>query len=157
MPSTNPNAMRDECWISSTQADKNRSFNFADEYFLKNEVLTNNNGNKNGQSREERETQGLTRKELKRSRSYGVGDFPPPISCIGKCGKPFVSFRSFRQDGRFILKEIRIQELMHVQRENGRLKLQFIQSDDDDEEDGDNYDDGAIGEDGKVERFEKIQ
>ncbi|PIN00480.1 hypothetical protein CDL12_27015 [Handroanthus impetiginosus] len=60
--------------------------------------------------------------EIKRSRT-SIGEFPPPISCIGRSGKPWVCFKSFRQDGR----------------ENGRLRLQFIQSDDEifeeDEED----------------------
>ncbi|XP_073286570.1 uncharacterized protein [Primulina huaijiensis] len=46
--------------------------------------------------------------------------------------QPGVCFKSYRQDGRFILKEIRIptQEVLHVCRENGRLRLQLIQSDD---------------------------
>ncbi|XP_073158240.1 uncharacterized protein [Henckelia pumila] len=59
-------------------------------------------------------------------------EFPPPISCIGRSGQPGICFKSYRQDGRFILKEIRIptQEVLHACRENGRLKLQFIQSDD---------------------------
>ncbi|KAL2511080.1 Uncharacterized protein Adt_16680 [Abeliophyllum distichum] len=75
----------------------------------------------------------------KRSRT-SRGSFPPPISCIGRSGKPWVCFKSYREDGRFILKEIRIptQEFMHACRENGRLKLQFIHSDEeileDDEE-----------------------
>ncbi|KAK4441296.1 hypothetical protein Salat_0464500 [Sesamum alatum] len=44
----------------------------------------------------------------KRSRTSLQGAFPPPISCIGQCGKPWVCLKSFREDGRFILKEIRI-------------------------------------------------
>lgn len=66
----------------------------------------------------------------KRSRT-SRGSFPPPISCIGRSGKPWVCFKSYRENGRFILKEIRIptQEFMHSCRENGRLKLQFIHSD----------------------------
>ncbi|CBI28308.3 unnamed protein product, partial [Vitis vinifera] len=64
--------------------------------------------------------------EFRRSRTQG-GAFPPPISCIGKSGKPWVSFKSYRHDGRFVLKEIRIpnQELLHACREDGRLKLHF--------------------------------
>ncbi|KAI5666742.1 hypothetical protein M9H77_16595 [Catharanthus roseus] len=84
-------------------------------------------------------------KESKRSKSKG--SFPPPISCIGRTGKPWVCFKSYRQDGRFILQEIRIptQEFLHACREDGRLRLQFIQSDDeilqeDEEEDDDDYD-----------------
>ncbi|KZV30541.1 hypothetical protein F511_05691 [Dorcoceras hygrometricum] len=74
---------------------------------------------------------------------FNRGEFPPPISCIGRSGQPGVCFKSYRQDGRFILKEIRIptQEVLHACRENGRLKLQFIQSDDEIlEEDDDDLD-----------------
>lgn len=85
-------------------------------------------------------------KESKRSRAI-KGSFPPPISCIGRTGKPWVCFKSYRQDGRFILQEIRFptQEFLHACREDGRLRLQFIQSDDEilegeeDEEDEDDY------------------
>ncbi|XP_022864169.1 protein FAF-like, chloroplastic [Olea europaea var. sylvestris] len=82
----------------------------------------------------------------KRSRT-NRGSFPPPISSIGRSGKPWVCFKSYRENGRFILKEMRIptQEFMHSCRENGRLKLQFIhsdeeilESDEDEEEDEDN-------------------
>ncbi|KAH6793652.1 Rho GTPase activating protein with PAK-box/P21-Rho-binding domain-containing protein [Perilla frutescens var. hirtella] len=60
------------------------------------------------------------------------GAFPPPISCIGRSGKPWVCFKSYREDGRFILREIRIptQEFLHACRQDGRLKLHFVQSDD---------------------------
>ncbi|KAE8711460.1 Rho GTPase activating protein with PAK-box/P21-Rho-binding domain [Hibiscus syriacus] len=72
---------------------------------------------------------------LKRSRGSGGGGFPPPISCIGKSGKPCVCFKSYRDDGRFVLKQVRVptQEFLHACREDGRLKLQFVQPDDDDE------------------------
>ena len=72
------------------------------------------------------------------------GKYPPPISCIGRAGKPWVSFRSYRKNGRFVLKELRIptQELMlHAHREDGRLKLHFVQpgeeflEEDDDDDD----------------------
>lgn len=70
--------------------------------------------------------------ETKRSRIKGV-EFPPPISSIGMSGKPWVCLKSYRSNGRFILKEVRIptQELLHACREDGRLKLQYIQSSDD--------------------------
>ncbi|XP_075489709.1 protein FANTASTIC FOUR 3-like [Primulina tabacum] len=74
---------------------------------------------------------------------FNRGEFPPPISCIGSSGQPGVCFKSYRQDGRFILKEIRIptQEVLHACRENGRLRLQLIQSDDEilDEDDEEKY------------------
>ncbi|XP_077240048.1 uncharacterized protein LOC143880958 [Tasmannia lanceolata] len=65
------------------------------------------------------------------TRSKTNGSFPPPISCIGRTGKPWVYFRSYRHDGRFVLREIRIptQELLHASREDGRLKLHFVQPD----------------------------
>ncbi|KAL7611874.1 hypothetical protein Lser_V15G06563 [Lactuca serriola] len=84
----------------------------------------------------------LSGDQSKRSRIKGM-EFPPPISSIGISGKPWVYLESFRSNGRFILKEVKIptQELLHACREDGRLKLQFIQSDgealneeDDDEE-----------------------
>ncbi|KDP34411.1 hypothetical protein JCGZ_12692 [Jatropha curcas] len=66
--------------------------------------------------------------EIRRSRSSGRA-FPPPISCIGKSGKPWVSFKSYRHDGRFVLKQILTpsQEFLHAHRENGRLKLHLVQ------------------------------
>ncbi|KAL3518557.1 hypothetical protein ACH5RR_021146 [Cinchona calisaya] len=86
-------------------------------------------------------------KNSKRSRT-SKGSFPPPISCISRTGKPWVCFKSYRQDGRFILQEIRFptQEFLHACREDGRLRLQLIQSDDeilegDEDEEGDYYDD----------------
>lgn len=68
--------------------------------------------------------------EYRRSRT-SVSTFPPPISCIGKSGKPWVCFKAYRQDGRFVLKEVRTpsQEVLQACREDGRLKLQFIQND----------------------------
>jgi hypothetical protein len=69
--------------------------------------------------------------EFRRPRTSG-GGFPPPISCIGKSGKPWVCFKSYRQDGRFVLKEIRVptQEFLHACREDGRLKLHLVQPND---------------------------
>ncbi|KAG6678832.1 hypothetical protein I3842_14G101700 [Carya illinoinensis] len=69
--------------------------------------------------------------EFRRSK-ISVGAFPPPISCISRSGKPQVCFKSYRQDGRFVLKEIRIptHEFLHACREDGRLKLHFVQPND---------------------------
>lgn len=62
--------------------------------------------------------------------------FPPPISSIGvsKAGKPWVCFEPYREDGRFILKEVRVptQECFHACREDGRLRLSFVQETDED-------------------------
>ena len=66
----------------------------------------------------------------RRSRITGE-ELPPPISSIARNGKPWVCFKSFRNSGRFVLREVRIpsRELLHSHREDGRLKLQYIQSD----------------------------
>ncbi|XP_074293966.1 uncharacterized protein LOC141621203 [Silene latifolia] len=78
-----------------------------------------------------------------RRRTTNGMTFPPPISCIGKTGKPGVWFQSSRQDGRFILQEIKIPtyERFHASREDGRLRLCFIQqSDEEDDNDADDDD-----------------
>ncbi|GAB4859792.1 hypothetical protein Ancab_011272 [Ancistrocladus abbreviatus] len=69
--------------------------------------------------------------QYKTAKGYGR-TYPPPISCIGRSGKPWVCFKSYRQDGRFVLQEIRIltQEFLHACREDGRLRLCFVQPDD---------------------------
>ncbi|XP_050206891.1 uncharacterized protein LOC126656349 [Mercurialis annua] len=69
--------------------------------------------------------------EIRRSK-LREGAFPPPISSIGKSGKPSVSFQSYRHDGRFVLKQVRVpsQEFLHAHREDGRLKLHFVQPSD---------------------------
>ncbi|XVF69199.1 hypothetical protein PTKIN_Ptkin11bG0061300 [Pterospermum kingtungense] len=74
-------------------------------------------------------TKGKLQGEYRRRRASSLGAFPPPISCIGKSGKPGVCYKSYRQDGRFVLKQVRIptQEFLHACREDGRLKLQFVQ------------------------------
>ncbi|KAH6814728.1 hypothetical protein C2S51_023746 [Perilla frutescens var. frutescens] len=93
----------------------------------------------------------------RRSNNYNninnnYGGFPPPISCIGRSGKPWVSFQTIRTNGRFILTEVRIptQEFMHACRENGRLKLHFIHSESEEEEEeeemGGGDDDGGDSE-----------
>lgn len=88
--------------------------------------------------------------ESRRSRIC-TREIPPPISCIGRNGKPWVCFKSFREDGRFILKEVRIptQEFLHACRENGRLRLRFVHSDDeileeDEEEPADKQDNEEV-------------
>ncbi|CAM8892662.1 unnamed protein product [Rhodiola kirilowii] len=76
-------------------------------------------------------SQSSTSGEIRRPR-VRRGPFPPPISCIGKSRKPGVCFKSYKQDGRFVLKEIPIptQECLHASRKDGRLKLHFINKDD---------------------------
>lgn len=107
--------------------------------------------NDDWQNHEERVTRYSPREniysEFRRSRTQGAA-FPPPISSIGRTGKPWVCFKSFRHDGRFVLKEIRIpnQEVLHACREDGRLKLHFVQPDEeileeDEEQDVDDIDD----------------
>ncbi|KAJ8563463.1 hypothetical protein K7X08_031915 [Anisodus acutangulus] len=78
-----------------------------------------------------------------RSRTNKVSLLPPPISCIGRNGKPWICFESFRENGRFILKEVRIPEweFLHACREDGRLKLHIVQSDDEFLEEDEEYND----------------
>ncbi|KAJ3671364.1 hypothetical protein LUZ60_007443 [Juncus effusus] len=78
----------------------------------------------------------LERRELKFSsdcnnnnvKSKSTKEFPPPISSIGKAGKPAVCFKAYREEGRFVLREIRIptHEYLRASRRDGRLKLRFI-------------------------------
>ncbi|OIT21916.1 PREDICTED: uncharacterized serine-rich protein C215.13 [Nicotiana attenuata] len=91
----------------------------------------------------------------KRSRT-NKGSFPPPISCIGRSGKPWVCFKSFREDGRFILKEIRIptQEFLHACREDGRLMMHVIHSDDE-IVDEDEYEDEDEDDDDDTQNVEE--
>ncbi|KAF8039588.1 hypothetical protein BT93_B1949 [Corymbia citriodora subsp. variegata] len=102
--------------------------------------------------------------EFRRSKSIGSG-FPPPISSLSMSGKPWVCFKSYRNDGRFVLKEIRFptQEFLHASREGGRLTLQFVHPGDEIEEDdgfledgndeeGDEDGEGEDGGRGDVER-----
>ncbi|KAG1331037.1 protein FANTASTIC FOUR 1 [Cocos nucifera] len=108
----------------------------------------------------ERRMHGGYSKGLSEVRSRSGGGFPPPISSIGKSGKPWISFRSYREDGRFVLREIRIPtyEFLQASREDGRLKLHMLQPEEpisegeeeerDDEEE--EQDDGGGGEDKEV-------
>ncbi|XP_058765036.1 protein FAF-like, chloroplastic [Vicia villosa] len=90
-----------------------------------------------------------------RNHSYGecrrsrVSGYPPPISIMRRTGKPGVYFRSYRDNGRFVLEEVRIptQEFLRAYREDGRLKLQFVHPPEDEfmEEEGEEEDDtGSI-------------
>lgn len=81
-------------------------------------------------------------------RSNGKTMFPPPIPYIGQTGKPSVSYQSYRQNGRFVLKEVRTptQECLKASREDGRLRLSFVQPDEDDEEEGNVVEDKDDGE-----------
>ncbi|XP_038987007.1 uncharacterized protein LOC120112217 [Phoenix dactylifera] len=47
----------------------------------------------------ERRAQGGYSRSLSEVRSRSGGGFPPPISSIGKSGKPWISFKSYREDG----------------------------------------------------------
>ncbi|CAN6241848.1 unnamed protein product [Urochloa humidicola] len=60
---------------------------------------------------------------LRRTRSGR--QFPPPISVIGKGGRPWLSLRAHREGGRLVLREMRLpsQELLQPCKEDGRFKL----------------------------------
>ncbi|KAK6138486.1 hypothetical protein DH2020_027806 [Rehmannia glutinosa] len=95
------------------------------EDLVRNEICNNNDND--CQFQEEKKTSFARNRPAENENHWGeskrlrtsIGEFPPPVSCIGRSGKPFVSFKSFRQDGRIIIKEIRIptQELLHACRE----------------------------------------
>ncbi|XP_040379247.1 uncharacterized protein LOC121054222 [Oryza brachyantha] len=61
---------------------------------------------------------------LRRTRT-GRAAFPPPISVIGKGGRPWLTLRAHREDGRLVLREMRLpsQELLQPCKEDGRFKL----------------------------------
>lgn len=60
---------------------------------------------------------------LRRTRSGRA--FPPPISVIGKGGRPWLRLRAHREGGRLVLREMRLpsQELLQPCKEDGRFKL----------------------------------
>ncbi|KAK9126363.1 hypothetical protein Scep_015209 [Stephania cephalantha] len=115
------------------------------------------------------------RRQFERSRSMNsngsssvIKTFPPPISCIGRSGKPWICFKSYRHDGRFVLKEVRIptREFLHACREDGRLRLHLVQPDGqqqpprdqqiDDDNDNDQDQDDDEGDEGEEVDDEKI-
>lgn len=108
-----------------------------------------------------RRNAGDTYSYCRSKRAYGKAMFPPPISYLGQSGKPAVSFQSYREDGRFVLKEVRIptQECLQASREDGRLRLSFVQSNDDDEDDenGGEEEQGELGCFGKIEENEGVE
>ncbi|OEL12802.1 hypothetical protein BAE44_0026180 [Dichanthelium oligosanthes] len=77
-----------------------------------------------------------------RARSATRPAFPPPISVIGAGGKPWLYLRHHREDGRLVLREVRIpsRELLQARREDGRFKLQFAQPQPAEEEPEDDVD-----------------
>ncbi|KAJ8459730.1 hypothetical protein OPV22_032656 [Ensete ventricosum] len=72
----------------------------------------------------------------------GEAVFPPPISTIGKGVKPWVYLKSFKKDGRLVIKKIKLptQQCLQATRENGRLLLQLAhptkQDEEEEEEEG---------------------
>ncbi|GAB2234825.1 hypothetical protein Droror1_Dr00004092 [Drosera rotundifolia] len=66
----------------------------------------------------------------------GVREFPPPISCIGRGGKPRVWFEKTKEDGRFVIWEVRApaQEFLSASRENGRLRMRLVQPEEGEDE-----------------------
>jgi hypothetical protein len=50
----------------------------------------------------------------RRTRSGRV-KFPPPISVIGKSGRPWLTLRAHREDGRLVLREMRLPSLELLQ------------------------------------------
>jgi len=106
---------------------------------LKMESLNNNNNNSD--NRECKMTERVNVRERYSKAKNKQREFPPPISWIGTTGKPWVCFESYREAGRLLLKVVRIptREYLHACREDGRLRLRFVQpSDDVDDNDDEN-------------------
>ncbi|KAL9228589.1 hypothetical protein vseg_004149 [Gypsophila vaccaria] len=134
----------------------NRNYNYDNNNNHSNDNKNKNSCMKNNRMGEKMPVKGYSGYQYRKGKSNGK-TFPPPISCIGKTGKPCVCFQSFRQDGRFVLKEMKIptHERLHASREDGRLRLCFVQptdQDDDDDDTGDIVDDEDNGgeDDGEV-------
>ncbi|KAI4368697.1 hypothetical protein MLD38_017225 [Melastoma candidum] len=83
----------------------------------------------------------------------GGSCFPPPISIVNR---PWVSLRGYRCDGRFMLKEVTVpaREFLHASREGGRLRLDFVQGVEDDEDDDNDYEEGDEDEEQEEEAIE---
>ncbi|CAL9090662.1 unnamed protein product [Musa acuminata var. zebrina] len=75
----------------------------------------------------------------------GEAVFPPPISTIGKGVKPWVYLKSFKKDGRLVLKKIKLptQQCLQATRENGRLLLQLAHPTKQDEEEEEEEENGS--------------
>ncbi|KAG0495122.1 hypothetical protein HPP92_006116 [Vanilla planifolia] len=94
------------------------------------------------------EMEGERRPHVAQGSSERRRNFPPPISSIGGRGKQRIFLRSYRGDGRFVLKEVRIptQEFLRASREDGRLKLRFVHHGEEIlEEEGDDEAEGEQG------------
>ncbi|KAG1363571.1 protein FANTASTIC FOUR 3-like [Cocos nucifera] len=77
-------------------------------------------------------------------RSGSKEKFPPPITTIGRGGgRPWIYLKSYRKEGRFVLKEIRIptQQCLQATRENGRLVLQLLRPDEGNGQENDEHSD----------------
>ncbi|KAK9727013.1 hypothetical protein RND81_05G252100 [Saponaria officinalis] len=126
-----------------------QNHNQNNKYNNNNNINENNNKceKNNNKMGEKMPVKGYSGYQYRKGKSNGK-TFPPPISCIGKTGKPCVCFQSFRQDGRFVLKEMKIptHERLHASREDGRLRLCFVQPSDQDDDDDDD-DTGEVVED----------
>ncbi|RWV83138.1 hypothetical protein BHE74_00022766 [Ensete ventricosum] len=75
----------------------------------------------------------------------GEAVFPPPISTIGKGVKPWVYLKSFKKDGRLVIKKIKLptQQCLQATRENGRLLLQLAHPTKQDEEEEEEEEEGS--------------
>ncbi|KAG0478663.1 hypothetical protein HPP92_013382 [Vanilla planifolia] len=92
--------------------------------------------------------------------SRGGTAFPPPITTIGSGGKPRVTLKSCREDGRFVLREVRVpmQRQLQATRENGRLTMRVMRQENEEEEEKKEKGEGAEKEEGEdfVKNSEKI-
>ncbi|GAB2285555.1 hypothetical protein Dimus_020002 [Dionaea muscipula] len=70
--------------------------------------------------------------QYRRAKKSCKREFLPPISSIGRSGKRWVRFESYRQDGRLVLRQVRVpaQGSLYACREDGRLRICLVQPDD---------------------------
>ncbi|KAM7277862.1 hypothetical protein ACFE04_004996 [Oxalis oulophora] len=95
------------------------------------------------------------RKTMTEEKREQVKVFPPPLSSLDENGHPCFFLRPVRKDGRLELSEVRIDrpDILRAHREDGRLKLQLIIPNEDEEEILEN-DDETINEEDEEEEVE---
>lgn len=64
-------------------------------------------------------------------------NFPPPLPSLARNGQPCLMMKSYKRDGRFVLQEFKVpsHEVLHAWRCDGRLKLQLVQQQQEEQKD----------------------
>ncbi|KAL5566154.1 hypothetical protein UlMin_029318 [Ulmus minor] len=86
-----------------------------------------------------------------------TGKFPPPLSSLNRNGQPSFFLRPVRKDGRLELTEVRIHrpEILRAFRENGRLILQLIRDEPEQDEEEEEQQEQEQEEDQVLEEEEE--